>query len=150
MSSDFGWLGSSFLEKHPNVNIRDWDGGDLLEIVGCDWMGWQDDTLKNADVVVNLVGGYTEQRVMATERIVRESLRVNPGALQIAVSPEEEDLRKFSPGIINVKLKRLQTCEEMVKANCISSACLRVEMNDINGACEAILKAIDEFDECKS
>merc|ERR1712071_541374 len=39
VSSDFGWVGKSFLDKNPNVNLRDWDGGDLLDIVGCDWMG---------------------------------------------------------------------------------------------------------------
>ena len=48
--------------------LRDWDGGDPLDIVGADWIGWQDDALKVADVVVKLVGGYTEQRVLATER----------------------------------------------------------------------------------
>jgi len=44
-------------------------------------MGWQEDALTNANAVVNLVGGYTNQREMAAERIVRESLRVNPSAL---------------------------------------------------------------------
>jgi hypothetical protein len=34
VSSDFGWLGKSFLEKYPGVKLRDWDGGDLLDIVG--------------------------------------------------------------------------------------------------------------------
>ena len=146
VSTDFGWLGESFLENSPGVYIRDWDGGDLLDIVGCDWMGWQEDTLKNADIVVNLVGGYTNQRVMATERIVRESLSVNPTALQITVSPIEEELRKYSPGLIETKLKRINTCEEMVKANCLSSACLRVEMNDAKQICSQILEVIDGYE----
>ena len=78
VTENFGWVGRNFLDKNQHVRIRDWDGGDLLDIVGCDWIGWQDDALKPADVVINLVGGYTQQRIMATERIVRESLRVNP------------------------------------------------------------------------
>jgi len=146
VSSDFGWLGQSFLENNPSVSIRDWDGGDLLDIVGCDWMGWQEDTLKDADIVVNLVGGFTEQRVMATERIVRESLNVNPNALQVTVSPTEEEMRKYSPGIVGVKLKRLNKCEDMVKQNCLSSVCLRVEMNDALSISESILEIIDGYD----
>lgn len=146
VSSDFGWLGKSFLESNPNVFIRDWDGGDLLDIVGCDWMGWQEDALKNADIVVNLVGGYTQQRVMATERIVRESLSVNPTALQITVSPLEKEMRKYSPGVIETKLKRLNKCEEMVQVNCLSSVCLRVEMNDARGISDKIMKVIDEYE----
>jgi nucleoside-diphosphate-sugar epimerase len=59
VSNDFGWMGQAFLDRNPHVSIRDWDGGDLLDIVGCDWMGWQQDALKPADVVINLVGGYT-------------------------------------------------------------------------------------------
>mmetsp|Transcript_28069 Transcript_28069/g.39458 ORF Transcript_28069/g.39458 Transcript_28069/m.39458 type:complete len:213 (+) Transcript_28069:129-767(+) len=139
----FGYVGESFLRKHPNVSLRDWDGGDLLDIVGCDWMGWQEDTLKKADVVVNLVGGYTEQRTMATERIVRESLTVNPSALQIAVSPREEDLPIISPGMPTLKEKRLQDCEDMVKANCQNAACLRMECNNLENSCEEIIKVIE-------
>merc|ERR1712071_23396 len=146
VSSDFGWVGKSFLDKNPNVNLRDWDGGDLLDIVGCDWMGWQEDTLTQADIVVNLVGGYTQQRVMATERIVRESLRVNRDALQITVSPLEDEMRKYSPGMIDAKLERLKTCEEMVEQNCLSSVCLRVEMNDVTGICDSVLEVIDSYE----
>ncbi len=122
VSSDFGWLGQSFLNKYPGIKLRDWDGGeekmciffyfylqfcencasdppklycmyvgDLLDIVGQDWVGWQDDTLAKADCVVNLCGGFTQQREMATERIVRESLRCNPTALQITVAPIDEE-----------------------------------------------------------
>ena len=54
VSGDFGWLGEAFLAKHDSVQLRDWDGGDLLDIVGCDWQGWQDDTLPKADLVVLL------------------------------------------------------------------------------------------------
>ncbi len=28
VSSDFGWLGQSFLEKYPGIKLRDWDGGE--------------------------------------------------------------------------------------------------------------------------
>ena len=30
----FGYLGASFLQKNKHVKLRDWDGGDLLDIVG--------------------------------------------------------------------------------------------------------------------
>jgi uncharacterized protein YbjT (DUF2867 family) len=64
VTEEFGWLGKSFLDKHPAIKLRDWDGGDLLDIVGQDWIGWQEDTLAKADAVVNLVGGFAQQREM--------------------------------------------------------------------------------------
>lgn len=143
----FGWVGESYLMKNPQVKIRDWDGGDLLDIVGQDWVGWQQDTLADADVVVNLVGGYTEQRTMATERIVRESLSVNPEALQIAVSPIEQDLPLISPLVTSaIKMNRIKQCEEMVSANCRNSVCLRLEANRIEESCQKMKKIIEEFD----
>ena len=145
VTESWGWVGQSYLDKFPHVTIRDWDGGDLLDIVGCDWIGWQDDTLKPADVVVNLVGGYTEQRVMATERIVRESLQVNPKALQITVAPTDEDLKALSPGMLTMKSKRLQKCEDMVTQNCRNSKCLRLEAYELDKSCEEILKAIESM-----
>lgn len=117
--------------------------GDLLDIVGKDWVGWQDDTLSKADCVVNLVGGYTQQRVMATERIVRESLRVNPGALQVTVSPREEDLAMISPGAPTMKKNRLTQCENMVKENCANAVCLRLEANLFDQNCEEIRKVVE-------
>jgi hypothetical protein len=136
VSGDFGWLGEGFLNKHDSVLLRDWDGGDLLDIVGCDWMGWQDDCLPKADVVVNLVGGYTEQRTMACERIVRESLRLNPSAKQILVSMTDDDLK------ITLKKDRAKSCEDMVSLNCKDSVCLRAEMYDVKGACKQIMDII--------
>ena len=47
------------LEKNRHVKLRDYDGGDLLEIVGQDFIGWQEDSLPKADVLIHLVGGYT-------------------------------------------------------------------------------------------
>jgi hypothetical protein len=138
----FGWVGASFLERNPHVKLRDWDGGDLLDIVGQDWVGWQDDALAEADVVVNLCGGYTKQRNMATERIVRESLRVNPRALQLTVSPMVEDLKVLTPGMVTMKTKRLQECEDMVQKNCINSKCLRLEAYNMPGNCQQIIDAI--------
>ena len=32
VTTEFGWLGKSFLEKHPSIKLRDWDGGDLLDM----------------------------------------------------------------------------------------------------------------------
>lgn len=138
----FGWVGASFLELNPHVQLRDWDGGDLLDIVGKDWVGWQEDTLAKADVIVNMCGGYTQQRNMATERIVRESLRVNPKALQVAVAPAEEDIKVLTPGMLTMKIKRLVECEEMVKKNCLNSKCLRLEAYNLQGSCQRIIDAI--------
>lgn len=146
VSEDFGWLGQSFTENNKNIRLRDWDGGDLLDIVGCDFLGWQDDALKPADIVINLTGGYTEQRVMATERIVRESLSVNPNALQITVSPTDEQLAIFSKGLLKKKIERVKICEDMVKQNCLSSVCLREEFNDINTICEDIISAVNAYE----
>jgi hypothetical protein len=142
VTQEWGWVGRSFLDRNPHVSIRDWDGGDLLDIVGCDWMGWQEDALKPANIVINLVGGYTQQRVMATERIVRESLRVNPKALQLTVAPTDTDLEILSPGLFSVKSHRLKDCDEIVKANCRDSVCLRLEANELEQSCQTILDAI--------
>ena len=137
VSSDFGWVGKAYLNANPRVSLRDWDGGDLLDIVGQDWLGWQEDALTDADAVINLVGGFTDQRVMACERIVRESLSVNPTALQITLSPIDDDLT------MKLKKDRVALCEKMVKDNCMKSECLRVEVNDIDGACQKIMDVID-------
>lgn len=144
VTETFGWLGELYLNQNLHVTLRDWDGGDLLDIVGSDWLGWQDDTLNKADVVINLVGGYTSQRLMATERIVRESLKVNPNALQITVSPKNtEELNILSPGgATTTKWNRVEQCENMVKLNCVRSKCFRFEANRIDQSCEEIIAAI--------
>mmetsp|Transcript_29743 Transcript_29743/g.53987 ORF Transcript_29743/g.53987 Transcript_29743/m.53987 type:complete len:220 (+) Transcript_29743:40-699(+) len=141
-SGDFGWLGQGFLESHPGIKLRDWDGGDLLDIVGQDWVGWQEDTLAKADVVVNLVGGYTQQREMAAERIVRESLRVNPTALQITVSPKDDELKIISPGVPTTKIARLKQCEDLVSMNCANFKCVRLEANRVEEECDRIKNVI--------
>jgi hypothetical protein len=145
VTNEFGWVGATFLKKNPHVRLRDWDGGDLLDIVGSDWLGWQDDALVSADVVVHLVGGYTEQRTMACERIVRESLMINPNALQVSVSPTEEELASISPGMATLKKERLRKCEDLVKLNCPNAECLRLESFQLEKACDAIQKVIDEL-----
>mmetsp|Transcript_7944 Transcript_7944/g.16394 ORF Transcript_7944/g.16394 Transcript_7944/m.16394 type:complete len:213 (-) Transcript_7944:2267-2905(-) len=138
----FGYLGEGFLKRHPHVSLRDWDGGDLLDIVGQDFLGWQEDALKTADVVVHLVGGYTEQREMATERLVRESLRINRGAVHVTVNPIEEEITRISPGMVTLKTKRIQKCESMVRDNCSNSRCLRLEAFKDKEACEEIFETI--------
>jgi hypothetical protein len=138
----FGYLGEGFLRKHPHVRLRDWDGGDLLDIVGQDFLGWQDDALPNADVVVHLVGGYTHQRELATERLVRESLRVSPQSLHITVNLREEDIPLVTPGMVTAKTKRLYDCESMVRNNCLYTKCLRLEAYRDEEACEQVYDAI--------
>jgi hypothetical protein len=146
VSADFGWVGQHFLKRMTHVRLRDWDGGDLLDIVGNDWLGWQDDCLKPADIVVHLVGGYTEQRVMACERLVRESLRVNPSALHVTVSPV--NVATISPGLLKLKNERLDKCERMVQQNCLHFKCLRLNAtgNQVEEACNAIQKVIDDWE----
>ena len=102
---------------------------DLLDIVGQDWMGWQDDALPNADALVNLCGGYTEQRVLATERLVGESLRLNPTILQVTVSPKDEEMKLIAPLVYRpVAIPRLKHCEDLVSANCPNFELMRLEV----------------------
>ena len=98
--------------------------------------------LQKADVVVHLVGGYTQQREMATERIVRESLRVNPTALQITVNIREEDIPLVTPGMVSAKAKRIKDCESMVRDNCLNTECLRLEANLLEQTCDEICQSI--------
>lgn len=139
VSTDFGWLGESFLEAHDSISLRDWDGGDLLDIVGCDWMGWQEDALKGADCVVNLVGGYTEQRTMACERLIRESFSFKSSAKQILLSLDDVDL------VTSLKKKRAKECEDMLTKNCVGSVCLRAEMYDVKGSTEKLMDVISSL-----
>ena len=144
VTGEFGWLGEKFLAAHPGIKLRDWDGGDLLDIVGQDFLGWQEDTLTNADAVVNLVGGFTNQREMAAERIVRESLRVNPTALQITVSPLDNEVQMVSPGRKPTKVARLKQCEDLVSVNCANFECMRIEANRVEEECDRIKSVIYE------
>lgn len=145
VTDTFGYLGKGFLAKHPHVRLRDWDGGDLLDIVGSDFLGWQEDALKNADVVVHLFGGYTEQREMATERLVRESFQFNKGAVHVAVNPIEDEITFISPGMVTVKKNRVQKCEDMVRENCSNSRCLRLEAFKDEEACQEIFETIQSL-----
>jgi NAD dependent epimerase/dehydratase family enzyme len=137
VSNDFGWLGKSFLEENDSVTLRDWDGGDLLDIVGCDWMGWQEETLKDADCVINLCGGYTQQRNMACERIIRESLSFKSSAKQVMLTMADVDL------VTTLKQTRAKECEDMLSGNCAGSVCLRAELNDMERTCEKIMDVIN-------
>lgn len=150
VTEDFGWVGASYMKKNRHVRLRDWDGGDLLDIVGQDWMGWQDDALEPADVVVHLTGGgFTEQRVMACERLVRESLGCNPSALHITVNPTDELLPFMSPGMPTTKRQRIERCEAMVRENCANHQCLRVDERKVEAVCGAVATAVKEWEEAK-
>jgi NAD(P)-dependent dehydrogenase (short-subunit alcohol dehydrogenase family) len=137
VSKDFGWLGDSYLSKHKSIKLRDWDGGDLNDIVGKDWMFWQDDVLPSADMIINLVGTYTEQRTMSVERLIRESSRLCPNVKHILVSLADEDLK------MTIKKKRAADCEKMLRDNCPNSICLRGELNNVNDICKRIVKEIN-------
>jgi hypothetical protein len=154
VTGDFGWVGQSFLQRHaPIVQLRDWDGGDLLDIVGQDWIGWQQDALAQADVIVHLVGGYTQQRVMACERLVREAYAASPKskrALHITVNPTDDDLTLVSPSAsLSLKIQRMQQCEDMVEKNCLHYKCLRLEANRLEQGVNQIYIAIREWAEKK-
>jgi hypothetical protein len=146
VSEDYGHLGKAFVEKFQkkkNLILRDWDGGDLLDIVGRDWMGWQRDVLPKADVILHLTGGgFTEQRVMACERLVRESLKHNPRAHHITVNPSAELLAAMSPGLKSVKTGRIERCEAMVRENCRQYTCLRIGQRDLTVGCQTILDTL--------
>eukprot|EP00593_Proboscia_inermis_P013606 CAMPEP_0171323472 /NCGR_PEP_ID=MMETSP0816-20121228/115599_1 /TAXON_ID=420281 /ORGANISM="Proboscia inermis, Strain CCAP1064/1" /LENGTH=213 /DNA_ID=CAMNT_0011822191 /DNA_START=53 /DNA_END=694 /DNA_ORIENTATION=+ len=150
VSGDFGWVGRSFLESIDarNVRLRDWDGGDLLDIVGNDWFGWQEDALKSADIVINLVGGFTAQREMAAERLIRESNQMCPMTLHVSVSPTDEDMAKFKPVMLKAKLDRLGRIEKMYEANCNNVRCLRLPLgkSKIQGCCDEIMDLIKSIE----
>ena len=116
----------------------------FIDIVGKDWLGWQEDSLKNADVVIHLVGDYTPQREMATERLVRESLRFNPDAFHIVVLPREEDIPVLTPGMLTLKKTRLDNCAKLVEENLKNTVCLRVEANRVEDMCEIIKRAVED------
>jgi lysophospholipase L1-like esterase len=150
VTRDFGWVGARYLKKFPHVSIRDWDGGDLLDIVGSDWLGWQEDVLlpRTTDsvvVVVHLTGGFTDQRIKATERLVREGLRVNPPAVHITVSPTLEELPLLSPGLTALKESRIQQCEQLVAQNCQKHECVRIAPNEVAQSCQAIVDCIQRL-----
>jgi hypothetical protein len=147
VSHDYGWVGASFVQHfRSTMQLRDWDGGDLLDIVGKDWIGWQEDSLWHADCIVHCTGGgFTQQRVMACERLVRESLRLNPQALHITVNPTNELLsQQLSPGMSAIKQARIQTCEDMVQKNLPRSVCLRVKDPNADVVCDQIVAAMYE------
>jgi len=81
---------------------------------------------------------------MACERLVRESLRVNPRALHITVNPTDELLSFISPGIPTIKKQRIEQCEAMVRENCSNHVCLRVDERKVEAVCEAIANAVQE------
>ncbi|GMH60962.1 hypothetical protein TrLO_g13653 [Triparma laevis f. longispina] len=118
VSVDFGFLGKRFVSKYTNnLVMRDWDGGDLLDIVGQDWVGWEE-CLEKCDVVVNLVGGFTVQREQAQQRLtdaIRNSEKKNNRVIkQIIVAPDTtETIKTLSPVAISLKEKRLAKCEEI-------------------------------------
>ena len=151
VTEQFGYFGQALLAQNPHVKLRDWDGGDLLDIVGQDWMGWQQDCLTNADVVVHLTGGYTTQRVMACERLIRESYAFHKDKMQsllhVTVNPTEQDLALAPPLIVSpdIKRQRIAQCEAMVQANCPNYKCLRVEANRIDDVCAQIEQTIQEW-----
>lgn len=147
VTEQYGYFGQGLLQRNPHVTLRDWDGGSLCEIVGQDWVGWQQDCLAAADVVVHLTGGFTEQRIMATERLIRESNEFNKlQALHVTVSPTDNDVPLVAPSVgRTIKTKRIQECEAMVQKNCPHYKCLRVEANRVEDVCREIEQVIEAW-----
>lgn len=120
------FIGDGYFNDNPHVDIHDWDGGNNGNIISSG--EWQEEALKGADVVVNLVGDYTNQRLKAAERIVHETLRYSKQAVQITVSPKSgESVRTLASGAYANVEKRIDQCEEMVQNNCLYSVCLRLD-----------------------
>lgn len=70
VSHDFGYLGPKLMRK-SKCKVRDWDGGDMLDITGSTWVGWQGDVESyGCDVAVCLTGCLYEARIMAVDRMV--------------------------------------------------------------------------------
>ena len=92
-------------------------------------MGWQEDCLTKADVVVHLTGGFTQQQAMACERLARESCAFDKlAALHVTVNPAVNNMDLVAPSVPRaMKEARIDECEAMVKANCPHHECLRVE-----------------------
>ena len=91
----------------------------------------------------------TEQRVMACERLIRESYAVSSKskkALHITVNPTDEDLFMISPlASMPLKQKRMKQCEEMVQSNCANYKCLRLEANRVQQGADEIHATIKEY-----
>ena len=79
---------------------------------------------------------------MATERIVREALRVNPTALQITVAPLDEELKMISNVAVAAKIQRLKLCESLVSTNCMNYECIRLQANRVEEECDKIKNVI--------
>ena len=122
VSGDFGFLGKSFISRFPSLNLRDYDGGDLLDIVGMDWMGWEE-VLVDCDLFVNAVGTLTEQRTKAVRRfgdfIKREEEKLpGPGKKsikQLHISPTDDLLRAVSKVAVDSKIERVRDCEILLE-----------------------------------
>ncbi|GMI37345.1 hypothetical protein TeGR_g5100 [Tetraparma gracilis] len=150
-SGDFGHLGAPFLARNAHVALRDWDGGDLLDIVGQDWVGWQD-VLGEADVLVNAVGGYTGQRLLAQRRLseaVAAAERVRMDDIrQIVVRPSERFLPFLSPAALDIKRGTLAECSKAARtgADVTVVALGRVVEDVYRDRCEGIEDGICESD----
>lgn len=79
---------------------------------------------------------------MATERLVRESIRINRNLLHVTVNPIEQDIPLLSPGMVTVKTKRIKECEDLVKMNCLNTKCLRLEIYKLEETMDMICAAI--------
>ena len=70
VSHDYGYLGPKLMKK-TGAKIRDWDNGDILDITGDTWIGWQDDVANfKGDVAIGFTGCLYDARVMAVDRLV--------------------------------------------------------------------------------
>ena len=69
VSHDYGYLGPKLMRK-SKCKVRDWDGGDMLDITGSTWVGWQGDVENfGCDVAVCMTGCLYEARIMAVDRM---------------------------------------------------------------------------------
>jgi hypothetical protein len=61
------------------------------------------------------------------------------------VSPTEQDLPILSNGAVSLKIDRVNRCEDIVKANCPNTVCLRLEAFRQEKACDEIMAVIENW-----
>eukprot|EP00520_Triparma_pacifica_P011254 CAMPEP_0118657318 /NCGR_PEP_ID=MMETSP0785-20121206/13956_1 /TAXON_ID=91992 /ORGANISM="Bolidomonas pacifica, Strain CCMP 1866" /LENGTH=220 /DNA_ID=CAMNT_0006550231 /DNA_START=235 /DNA_END=894 /DNA_ORIENTATION=- len=149
VSADFGWLGKGFISRYPSLSLRDYDGGDLLDIVGMDWMGWEE-VLSDCDLFVNAVGTLTEQRKKACMRfgdfIKREEEKL-PGSgrktiKQLHLSPTDDLLRKYNKVAVEAKISRVRDCKILLQSGSFGSCYNFARIEGIEGLGEKVAEMV--------
>lgn len=87
ISHDWGHLPKR-LHDARGLKVRDYCGGCPLDIVGQDWIGWQDDALPGATAVYNVAGPMSQDRLLLAQRMA-EGLKRHPPKVFVSVEPTQ-------------------------------------------------------------